>query len=136
MPRDRAGRQKEVNKASSAILHAATHANCAMAPREEKPMKYLLLLTRNPEAPQPTPDVFLKHKEWVQQEVKKGTMEVPYTFAGSYEGMCIINADTPEDLDDIMIAAPARPFANIEVKLLSDFAKSMDRVAAAMKRAG
>jgi muconolactone delta-isomerase len=99
-------------------------------------MKYLLLITTNPAAPQPTPDVFLRHKEWVQQQEKKGTIEASYTFAGSNEGMCIMNADTPEDLDDIMIAAPARPYANIEVKPLSDFAKSMDRVAAAMKRAG
>ena len=100
-------------------------------------MKYLLLITTNPNPrAQPTPDVFLRHKEWVQQEVKKGTMEVPYTFAGSDEGMCIVNAQSPEELDDILIAAPGRPFVNIEVKPLSDFAKSMDRAAAAMKRAG
>jgi muconolactone delta-isomerase len=98
-------------------------------------MKYLLLITRKTGA-EPTADVWIRHKEWVQQEVKQGTIEVPYTFAGSTHGMCIVNAETPEDLNDLMMAAPAGPFADVEVRPLADFAKQMDRVAAAMKRAG
>jgi len=98
-------------------------------------MKYLLLISAKPGA-QPTPEAFLKHKEWVQQEVKKGAIEVPYTFAGSNDGMCIINAQSPEDLSDIMMAAPAGPFADVQVKPLADFAKRMDRAVAALKRAG
>ena len=62
-------------------------------------------------------------------------MEVPYVFAGSSDGMCIVNADTPEDLNDLMMAAPGGAFCDVQIRPLADFAKQMDRAAAALERA-
>jgi hypothetical protein len=50
--------------------------------QEVHSMKFLLLITVKAGA-KPTPEVVLKHKEWVLQEMKRGAMEAVYTFEGS-----------------------------------------------------
>jgi len=45
-------------------------------------MKFLVLITVKASA-RPSPEVVLKHKEWVLQQVKSGAMEASYTFEGS-----------------------------------------------------
>jgi muconolactone delta-isomerase len=92
----------------------------------------LLLITVKAGA-KPTPEVVLKHKEWVLQEMKSGAMEAVYTFEGSSNGMCIVNLKRPEELDVQPAAAPMRPYRDVEVRQLTDFAGEMDRLAAALK---
>ena len=99
-------------------------------------MKCLCVFSAKPGVPPPTSEHFLKHKEWVREQVKKGVVEVPYSFAGSYGGMCIVNIESPEDLADISAAAPLGPFTDVQTTLLIDYEKQMDRAAAALKRAG
>lgn len=99
-------------------------------------MKCLLVFSAKPGV-QPTSEHFLKHKDWVREQVKKGVVEVPYSFAAAYGGgMCIVNIASPEDLNDLHAAAPLGPFTDTHTTLLTDFEKQMDRAAAALKRAG
>ena len=67
-------------------------------------MKFLFLITAKPNVP-PGPDVFLKHKEWVQGLEKSGVFESAYVFAGTMDGMCIVNVESLEQLNDIRMAA-------------------------------
>ena len=95
-------------------------------------MKFLLLITVKAGA-KPTPEVVLKHKEWVLDHVKRGVTEVPYTFEGSSNGMCIVNLESPEQLNALRTEAPMGPYCDLEVRKLTDFAGEMDRFAAALK---
>jgi hypothetical protein len=106
------------------------------AGRRKESMKYLLLFSAKPGPPPPS-ETFVKHKEWVLELVKKGVIEVAYTFAASSGGigMCIANVASPEDLNDFKAAAPLGPFTDVELRVLTDFEKQMDRTAAALKRA-
>jgi hypothetical protein len=48
--------------------------------------------------------------------------------------MCIVNLKGPEELDVQAAAAPMRPYCDLEVRQLTDFAGEMDRLAGALKR--
>ncbi len=50
--------------------------------------------------------------------------------------MCIVNLESPEDLGDLAAAAPLGPFTDVQITLLLDFEKQMDRAAAALKQHG
>jgi hypothetical protein len=95
-------------------------------------MKFLVLIKVKAGA-RPTPEVVLKHKEWVLQRVKSGAMEASYTFEGSSNGMCILNLKNPEELNALAAAAPMGPYCDVEVHRLTDFAEEMDRLAAALR---
>jgi muconolactone delta-isomerase len=98
-------------------------------------MKYLVLVAVKPTA-QIDPAMLLSHKDWGLQQVAKGVMESLYTFAGTGNGMCILTADTPEQLDDIIASAPAFFNCDLDVRPLADFAAQMDRIANGLKRLG
>jgi muconolactone delta-isomerase len=95
-------------------------------------MKYLVLVSIKPNV-QPNPEILSRHKDWVLQQVKNGVMEAAYTFAGSGNGMCIITAESPEQLNDITTSAPGFPICDLDVRPLADFAKQMDRMGALLK---
>jgi hypothetical protein len=61
-------------------------------------------------------------------------MESLFTFAGTGNGTCILNADTPEQLDDITVSGPAFPFCDLDVRPLADFAAQMDRTGNLFKK--
>ena len=69
------------------------------------------------------------------QHIQSSVAEAVYTFAGSSNGMCIVNADGPEQLNDFMMSAPAGPYCDVEIRPLADFAKQMDLVATALRHA-
>jgi muconolactone delta-isomerase len=96
-------------------------------------MKYLVLVTVKPSA-QLDPAMLSMHKEWALQLVEKGVMESLYTFAGTGDGMCILNADTPEQLNDITVSAPAFPACDLDVRPLADFSAQMHRIGNLFKK--
>jgi hypothetical protein len=96
-------------------------------------MKYLLLISRNPNAPMPSAEQFLAHGKWIKQKVQEGVMEVPYSFAVTGGGFCILNG-TPEEVDALTDEAPLRAIADLELRPLVDVYAQMERIAAALKR--
>ena len=96
-------------------------------------MKFLLLISRNPNAGMPTAEQFLAHKEWVRQKVKEGVMESPYAYPVTGGGFAILSG-TVEEVNALTDQAPLRAFADLELRPLIDFYAEMDRVASALKR--
>ena len=96
-------------------------------------MKFLLLISRNPNAGMPTAEQFLAHSKWVKQKVQEGVMESPYSYPVNGGGFCILSG-TVEEVNALTDEAPIRGFADLELRPLIDFYAEMDRVAAALKR--
>jgi hypothetical protein len=68
-------------------------------------VEYLLLISPKPNAPMPSADQFLAHGSWMKQKVQQGVMEVPYSFAVTGGGFCILNG-TAEEVDALTDEAP------------------------------
>ena len=96
-------------------------------------MKFLLLISRNPNAGMPTAEQFVAHSKWVKRKVQEGVMESPYAYPVSGGGFCILGG-TVEEVNALTDEAPLRAFADLELRPPIDFYAEMDRVAAALKR--
>jgi muconolactone delta-isomerase len=68
------------------------------------------------------------HKQFIRRLQENGKAEAVYTFAGSNDGMSILNVDSFEELNDLMTQTPARAICDIDVYPLSDFQNQMDRI--------
>jgi muconolactone delta-isomerase len=67
-------------------------------------------------------------KGWVTEQQRGGRVEVAYTYPGG-GGAAIINAESTEDLQQVLVSNPATAFLRYEVRPLVEFHESMDRVA-------
>jgi len=67
-------------------------------------------------------------KGWVTEQQQGGRVEAAYTYPGG-GGCAIINADSTEDLQQLLVSNPATAFLRYEVRPLVEFNESMDRVA-------
>jgi hypothetical protein len=50
-----------------------------------------------------------------------------HTFAESFDGLAVINVDTFEELNDLMLQTPAAAITDLKVYPLTDFDRQMDR---------
>src|SRR5215469_1661302 len=68
------------------------------------------------------------HKRAIHGQVDKGLAESVYIFAGRGvpDGMMIVYADTPEQLNKAILSAPRFSVRDLEVHPLADFAKAAD----------
>ena len=90
-------------------------------------MKFLLMVRIKPNAV-PNAEMIRIHKEFIRRLQENGKAEAVYTFAGSNNGMSIVNVDSFEELNDLMIQTPAIAICDIDVYPLADFQKQMDRI--------
>ena len=90
-------------------------------------MKFLLMIKARKDAVV-TPDILRIHKKFVREALESGKADVGYTFAGTSNGMAIINADDFEELGDFMLQTPMAALTDIDIYPLADFQKQMDRV--------
>jgi muconolactone delta-isomerase len=100
-------------------------------------MKYLVTVRRRDGVPVP-PDAVagmpLAQRDWIQERIDDGTFDVGYTFAQGGGGIAIVNADSGEELSQILTSSPVFAITNIEVQPLAD-ASALENAAHALQRA-
>jgi muconolactone delta-isomerase len=70
---------------------------------------------------------------WANEQSAKGKMEQIWSFAGLQGGGGILNVESLEELDAIMITFPLGPFSKTEIYPLVDLEPSLERVREAIK---
>ena len=86
-------------------------------------MKYLVTMRRRdgvPVPPEAIAGMLLAQRDWLQEKVADGTLDVAYTFAQTGGGIGIANAETGEELAAIIASSPVFAVANIEAQPLAD----------------
>ena len=91
-------------------------------------MRYLVVTkSKIPFPPQMAPMLFDAMIAWVDSNVQSGKMEQVWSFAGIQGGGGILNVDSLEELDSIMIRSPFSPFSDTEVYGLVDVKDALNR---------
>jgi len=67
---------------------------------------------------------------------KSGVIDCFYTFAGGNGSCVIMNADSAEALQELVMENPAYPFLEHETHLLADGEKFTGKLAEALKKQG
>ena len=100
-------------------------------------MKFLVLVKVRRDA-RITPELAEAHKRVMLEQMEKGLAESVYIFAGrgAPDGMLILNADTPEQLNELVLSAPGFSVCDLEVHPLGDFAKLADQLVDVLKKPG
>jgi hypothetical protein len=98
-------------------------------------MKYLLIRKPRVGVERPAAQKVRAQKEYVLTKVKEGVVDCAYAFPGG-GGCSIINADSPDKLNELLWGGPLALFYEYEVRPLSDYARFMDGVAGAIERQG
>jgi len=89
-------------------------------------MRFLVITKANtPIPPQAGIALFDAMLAWVDANQKSGKMEQTWSFAGIQGGGGILNVDSLEELDAIMIQMPFAPFSSVEVLGLVDVKDSL-----------
>jgi muconolactone delta-isomerase len=83
-----------------------------------------------------TSKLLREHKERVLDAVKQGGIDCIYAIPGGGGSIGIANADSIDQLNDILTSSPLFLFSEFEVRPLTDYAKYMDGVAAALEKQG
>jgi muconolactone delta-isomerase len=91
-------------------------------------MKFLVITeTRNPMPPEAAPGLMDALKAWAKRYKESGEMEAVWANAGRPGGGGIINVDSLEELDAIMVEFPAGVFSEIEIIPIVGLDASLDR---------
>jgi muconolactone delta-isomerase len=75
-------------------------------------------------------------KQSAAEAVKAGTIDCIYALPGGVGNVAIVNADSPEQLNERLMATPLFLYSEYEVRALTDYSKYMENVAAALEKAG
>jgi len=98
-------------------------------------MKYLLIRKPRLGAERPTAQTIRAHKDYVLSKLKDGVADCVYAFVGG-GGCSILNADSPEKLNEQIFSGPMARFYEYEIHPLSDYASFMEAVAQGVERQG
>lgn len=77
-----------------------------------------------------------EHKEGALNAVKQKTLDCIYALPGGGGSIAIANADSVEQLNENLVNTPLFLFSEFEIRPLTDYAKYMDGVAAALEKHG
>jgi muconolactone delta-isomerase len=66
--------------------------------------------------------------------VKAGTIDCIYGFPGGSGSVGIANADSVDQLNEMLMNSPLFLYSEYDVRPLTDYAKYLDHVAAALKK--
>jgi hypothetical protein len=88
-------------------------------------MKYLVVSRRSTPAAEHQSQIrFLETaNNWVNNRMKDGTVEAAYSFATG-GGFFIINAESNEELMQILVDFPLRPLAELDIDPITEFTKA------------
>jgi hypothetical protein len=100
-------------------------------------MKYLVTVRRRDGGPAPPPEVLagmlLTQRDWLQEKLDDGTFDVSYGFAQGGGGVGIVNADSGEQLSEIITGSPMFGLIDIDVQPLVGLA-ALEHAAHALRR--
>jgi muconolactone delta-isomerase len=85
--------------------------------------------------PEMIPDLVDAMSAWVEQHTVSGKLEFAWSLAGQVGGGGIVNVDSAEELDAIMVGYPFGPFSEVEVYALADLEASLQGAKAAAEAA-
>jgi len=99
-------------------------------------MKYFVLAKRNtvPLPIEQAAGMYQAAKQWVKAQLANGRFDGHYIFSELGGGFAITNADSHEEVTDSLLEYPLYPFFNWEVKPLSDWSHSYDKLAELFQR--
>jgi muconolactone delta-isomerase len=98
-------------------------------------MKFLVL--RKPRVSSgmiPASKAIREQKQGALDAVKRGTIDCIYAFPGGGGNVGIVNADSPEQLNEVLMSTPLFLYSEFEVRPLTDYDKYMENVAAALEK--
>ena len=98
-------------------------------------MKFLVL--RKPRVSSgmiPTSKAIREQKQGVSDAIKRGAIDCIYAFPGGGGNVGIVNADSPEQLNEMLMNTPLFLYSEFEVRPLTDYDKYMENVAAALEK--
>src|SRR5689334_15230077 len=98
-------------------------------------MKFLIIAKPRP-IPGMTSAIAQATSERAKAQLKSGVIDCFYTFAGGNGSCAIINADSAEALQELVMENPAYPFLENETHLLADGEKFMGKLIEALKKQG
>ena len=101
-------------------------------------MKYLVTFRRRdglPIPPDAIAEMLLAQRDWVQARIDDGVLDCGYIFAQGGGGVGIVNANSGEELSEIINSSPGAMIANIELQPLADVA-GIGNAANALQRIG
>ncbi len=82
----------------------------------------------------PTGKVIREQKQGVADAIKRGVIDCIYAFPGGGGNVGIVNADSPEQLNEMLMGTPLFLYSEFEVRALTDYDKYMENVAAALEK--
>jgi len=84
----------------------------------------------------PTSKAIREHNARVLEAMKQGTIDFAYAFPGGGGSVVIANVESAEDLNARIADSPLFLNSEFEIHALTDYAKYMDSVAAALEKSG
>jgi muconolactone delta-isomerase len=75
-----------------------------------------------------------EQKQAVADAMKRGAIDCIYAFPGGGGNVGIVNADSPEQLNEMLMSTPLFLYSEFEVRPLTDYGKYMENVAAALEK--
>jgi muconolactone delta-isomerase len=82
----------------------------------------------------PTSKAIREQKQGVSDAIKRGVIDCIYAFPGGGGNVGIANADSPEQLNEMLMNTPLFLYSEFEVRPLTDYDKYMETVAAALEK--
>jgi hypothetical protein len=83
-----------------------------------------------------TSKLIREHKEGIAKALKEKSIDCIYAIPGGGGSVAIANADSAEQLQENIANSPLFLFSEFEIRPLTDYAKYMDSVAAALEKQG
>jgi muconolactone delta-isomerase len=91
-------------------------------------MRFLVITkTKHPLPPQMAVGLLDAMIAWTDTYTKSGKMEQIWSFAGYQAGGGILNVESLEELDSVMVHMPLAPFSHVEVYGLVDVKDALNR---------
>jgi muconolactone delta-isomerase len=98
-------------------------------------MKFLVMIKPRPVQGM-TSAIVEATREIAKRNVRNGITECLYSFAGGNRSFAIVNADSGDALQDLLLKAPAAPFLEIEAHPLADGDKFLEKMIETLKKQG
>ena len=98
-------------------------------------MKFLTIVKPRP-IPGMTSAIAQATLERLKANLKSGVADCYYTFAGDDASCGILNADSAEALQELLMESPAYPFLEHETHVLTDSQKFIGKLIESLKKQG
>jgi muconolactone delta-isomerase len=101
-------------------------------------MKHLVTFKRRDVAPVPPETVarlLSAQRDWFREKTADGTIDAGYGFAQGGGGVAILNAETGEELNDIIHSAPVFALTDTTVQPLAELEVTLTNAVESIERA-